>query len=73
MINSDGIIPEFTNKRALIFDDDRIVVVHGAVDVQISGEQQTNEIDLNHVPDDQFREMMKAPDDFKGEILQGNQ
>lgn len=52
-------------KRAQVFDTGQIAFVHGRLSVEISDATQVEEIDLNDVPDDQFREMMQKPNDFK--------
>jgi hypothetical protein len=65
MNNTEANNMVYENKKAIIFDDSQIVVAHGNLTVEISNAVQTDEIDLSHIPDNEFHEMMKTPDNFK--------
>lgn len=66
MRNSEAQPPqEFRNKHALVFDTGALVFVHGNLTVAIDGAEQTDRIDLDDVSDEDFKDMLDAPNDFK--------
>ena len=70
MNNSDQHNISLGNKRALIFDTGQVVLAHGNVTVELSEAEQVGEVDMNDVPDDQFLDMMKTPDESAIKILE---